>query len=496
MKQPNIILITCDQLRADTLGCADHPIVQTPHIDFLARRGTRFTQAYSTTPVCVPARAIIMTGMDGHSLGNTGGIPGFEIPVRQTLPGLLSDAGYQTQAVGKMHVYPERCHYGFHGMLLWEEGRPLGKSGSVHRGYGDYEDWLSEQGYPGQAFAHGMANNEYSMTPWHLPDHLHPTEWIGTESCRAIKRRDWTRPLFMWASFTAPHPPLTPLLRDLYVYGQAPMPTPVLGDWTDRHPQFHRKKMAQLSGEEMTDLRQQLAYRAYYASVTHVDRQINRIIGTLREEGMLDNTWLIFTSDHGDSLGDHGLWAKSNFLRGACNIPLVITPPPRGDLDADVAPDWMPGRTVPAVVGLQDLLPTCAELAGADVQQPVDGKSLLPIVRQSAGSVRASIVGEFGNIGTRSLMVTDGQWKYIWYEQDGMELLFDIASDPNEMHDLAALLPDIRDGYAGKLTALLAARGNDPAVLDGVLSPAEPGKQLSALKLARLANDRLPRGLH
>ena len=496
MSQPNLVLITCDQLRADTLGCAGHPVVQTPHIDLLARRGVRFTQAYSTTPVCVPARAIIMTGLDGHHLGNTGGKPGFQIPVRQTLPRLLSDAGYHTQVVGKMHVYPERCHYGFHSMLLWEEGRPFGKSGGRHRGYGDYEDWLAEQGYPGQAFGHGMANNAYSMTPWHLPDRLHPTEWIGTESCRAIKRRDWTRPLFLWASFTAPHPPLTPLLRDLYAYDQVPMPTPVMGDWTARHPLFHRKKIAQFSGETMTAMRQQLAYRAYYASVTHVDRQINRIIGTLREEGMLDNTWLIFTADHGDNLGDHGLWAKSNFLRGACNIPLVVAPPLRGDPDEHVAPGWMPGGTASAVVGLQDLLPTLAELAGTEAQERVDGASLLPIVRKTDESLRSFIVGEFGVIGARSLMVTDGKWKYIWYEQDGRELLFDIADDPDEMRDLASLRPDVRATYVDKLVQTLAARDGDPALRDGQLRPAEPGRQLSALELARLPNDRLPRGLH
>ncbi|MCF8563824.1 sulfatase-like hydrolase/transferase [Alicyclobacillus tolerans] len=327
--QPNIVLITCDHLRADLMGCAGHEIIQTPHIDLLAKRGVRFTQAYSTTPVCIPARASIMTGLHGHHLGVTELQPGFEIPVEETLPKQLSKVGYQTLVVGKMHTYPERCHYGFDNMILWEEGRRLGETYGEHHGYGDYEQWLAEQGYAGLAFAHGMTNNEYAMSPWHLPDHLHPTEWIGYQTCKEIKRRDWTRPLFIWSSFTAPHPPITPLLRDLYLYEQVKMPQPVVGDWAEKHPIFHQIQLAQHSGGHKTDLQIDLAFRAFYASVTQVDRQINRIIGTLREEGMLENTWFIFTSDHGDNLGDHHLWAKTNFLKGSCNIPMIVTPPIR-----------------------------------------------------------------------------------------------------------------------------------------------------------------------
>ncbi|MCZ8513718.1 sulfatase-like hydrolase/transferase [Paenibacillus filicis] len=496
MSVPNIVLITTDQMRADLMGCAGNPIIQTPHLDFLAKRGGRFTQAISTQPVCIPARATIMTGLEGHSLGITTYKEGFEIPVEDTLPRLLNQAGYQTKAVGKMHVYPERCHYGFESMLICEEGRIIGQANNENKGLDDYEQWLAEQGYPGQAFGHGLANNEYAVTPWHLPDRLHPTEWIGLETCKAIKNRDWTRPLFLWSSFTAPHPPLAPLLNDLYLYDRDSMPKPVKGDWVGNHPLFHQYNLAQWFGDQTTEKQTDLAYRAFYALITQVDRQINRIIGTLREEGMLDNTWFIFASDHGDCMGDHQLWSKSNFLRGACNIPLIITPPPRGNLDRAVAENWVPGITSHSVVGLQDIMPTCLEIAGVAAPNGLDGKSLLPLLKEPSAKVRDAILGEFGPIGKRSFMLSDGCWKYIWYEEDDAQLLFHVADDPDEISDLSTKLPAKAQVWRKKLADKLQGRINDRAIDGDILRPVSPDRMLSELERARMVTDHNARGLH
>lgn len=476
-------MITCDHLRGDFLGCAGHDLIQTPHIDLLAKKGVRFTQAYSTTPICTPARATIMTGLDGNSIGLTEYQEGRELPVKETLPQQLSDAGYQTLVVGKMHTYPERRHYGFNNMILCEEGRALGAPYGEKRGYGDYEQWLSEQGYPGMAFGHGMSINSYTTTSWHLPDHLHPTEWIGYEACKQIKRRDWTSPLFLWASFTAPHPPLTPLLKDLHLYDRDEMPTPVIGDWTEEHPIFHELGLS--FGETMTEKQIDLAYRAYFALVTQVDRQVNRIIGTLREEGILDNTWFIFTSDHGDNLGDHNLWQKTNFLKGSCNIPLIITPPlvGRGDESRSLLnEEWLPGEVNDSVVALQDILPTCCEIAGAKIPENIDGKSLVPLVDDANQAVRDVLLGEFGSIGKRSLMVSDGKWKYIWYEEDGVELLFNLQEDPDELHNAVLEEPQLTEQWRGKMISLIESRESDPAVVNGQLCPIAPGVKLSSME--------------
>ncbi|GHH99814.1 sulfatase-like hydrolase/transferase [Neobacillus kokaensis] len=489
-QQPNIVFITCDHLRADHLGCAGHPIIQTPHIDQLARNGVRFENAYSATPICIPARASIMTGMEGHSLGLTTFKKGFELPVKETLPQLLKDQGYQTKVVGKMHVFPERCHYGFETMLLCEEGARFGDYLGENRGYDDYEQWLAEQGYAGMAFSHGISVNEYATTIWNLPDHLHPTEWIGTNACKEIRRRDWTRPLFLWASFTAPHPPLTPLMKDLYMYQQDEIPMPVYGDWSQDHPSFHALNLS--FGEGKTDKQIALARQAYYASVTQIDRQVNRIIGTLREQGILENTWFIFTSDHGDNLGDHHLWQKANFLQGACNIPFIITPPLSGDYDQVFHTNWLPGKVSEAVVGLQDILPTCLEIAKGYAPEQVDGKSLIPIVIEPKESIRNTILGEFGHVGQRSLMLTDGYWKYIWYEEDGVELLFNLREDPNEIKNLSGLETHVLKDWRGRLVKVLAERFADPATDGKTLRASAQGYKVSKKELTKVINTEWP----
>ncbi|MFK7693646.1 sulfatase-like hydrolase/transferase [Paenibacillus sp. HJGM_3] len=500
VERPHIVLITVDQMRADLMGCAGHPLVQTPHIDNMAARGVRFEQAYSGTPICIPARATIMTGQEGHTLGITRYVEGFPLPTTQTLPALLSEGGYETRVVGKMHVYPERCHYGFDSMLLCEEGRPFGAGTPQKRGYDDYELWLAEQGYAGQAFAHGIANNEYAMSPWHLPDHLHPTEWIADQSCRTIQRRDWTRPLFLWASFTAPHPPLTPLMRDLYMYERDEMLKPVIGDWAERHSLYQQRQAAAYGSERFTEKQTDLAYRGFYASITQVDRAINRILGTLREAGMLERTWLVFTSDHGDSMGDHGLWFKAGFTRGACNIPLIVVPPSKSAGPAGApAGGWRLGETNASPVGLQDLLPSCLEMAGLPVPDDLDGRSLVPLLQpESAGSVRETLLGEFGTVGARSLMLTDGRWKYIWFEEDGVELLFDLEADPMERTDLALRAEEAErlQAWRDALALRLAARDADPAVRDGRLAAVGAPRRLDAREKASLAQYYNPRGLH
>lgn len=498
LKQPNIVLITCDHLREDFLGCSGHPIAQTPHIDLLSRIGMRFTQAYSPTPICIPSRATIMTGLEAHSHGIKEYKAGFELPVSETLPKQLRDAGYQTKLIGKSHMYPERCHYGFDQMLLCEEGRRFGKAYGENRGYDDYEQWLTDQGYPGLAFAHGISNNEYAMSPWHLPDHLHPTEWIGQQTCREIKHRDWTRPQFIWASFTAPHPPLTPLMRDLYIYDKDEMLEPYIGGWTSDFSAYHDFNLYNYKdnhGKKQKDL----AYRAFLALVTQVDRQINRIVGTLLEENLLSNTWIIFTSDHGDSLGDHYLWQKANFLKGACNVPLISIPLIDQEYQQKyLGEEWYPGTVCRAPVGLQDIMPTCLEIGKATCPE-LDGKSLIPLLKKQQDKVREVLFGEFGADEKRNFMVSDGSWKYIWYEQDGKELLFNIKKDPNELENLSTHEHSMKKMPKERLLQILIGR-DDKVVKNGDLRPSNVNRfQTTTEKAKRYINEVLlkhPKGLH
>jgi arylsulfatase len=496
MSKPNIVFISTDQMRGDFMGCAGNEVIQTPHMDYLARRGVRFTQGISSHPVCIPARASLMTGIEGNRLGLTHYKEGFELPVEETMPKLLNNGGYQTKVVGKMHTYPERCHYGFEQMLICEEGRRIGQANNEFRGYDDYENWMTEQGYPGQAFSHGMSNNGHSMTMWHLPDYLHPTEWIGTEACKSIKNRDWTRPLFLWTSFTAPHPPLTPLYKDYVLYENEEVYKPVMGDWMDRNPIHHQVNHSESFGDKKTRKEIELAHKAYAALITQVDRQINRLMGTLREEGMLENTWFIFTSDHGDNMGDHYLWGKRNFLKGSCNVPFIITPPTKGDLDEIMGEGWVPGITCDSVVGLQDIMPTLLDIAGLKVPENIDGKSVVPLLTNTKDSIRGSILGEIGIKGKRSFMLTDGKWKYIWYEEDGAELLFHAENDPDELHDLSLIYKNNKNAWRQRLVEILSERKNEPAVEENELKPSNPGVPMSEVRRARGATDHNVRGLH
>jgi len=436
-----------------------------------------------------------MTGMEGHRLGITHYREGYEIPIEDTLPRLLGKRGYQTRVVGKMHVYPERCHYGFDSMLLCEEGRMLNRTpGSPHR-YDDYEQWLAEKGEAGQAFSHGIANNGYAVAAWPLPDHMHPTEWIGYETCKAIRNRDWTRPQFIWASFTAPHPPLTPPLGELALYGDVEATEQLFGDWTKEASAFHSVMLEQFRAMNERERDRQLAHRAYYALVSHMDRQINRIIGTLHEEGMLENTWFIVAADHGDCLGDHGLWGKAGFLRGSCGIPLIVAPPARA-LKEQLGEYWIPGRTSMALAGLQDILPTCVAIAGGAGLGDRDGIDLLPLVHQPDLVAREQLLGEYGVRGRRSFMLVRGHWKYLWYEQDGVELLFDMDGDPDELHNLLAEQALAATDMRERLTKLIQLRGEDPAIIQGQLTASEPGVRQTKAALARTVSALSPRGLH
>lgn len=494
--KPNIVFITTDQMRDDSFGLGGNEMIQTTAMDHLARRGIRFTKAFSQQPVCIPARASILTGLEGYELGITDYVEGYQLPTTQTLPQVLNDAGYQTKLIGKMHQYPERCHYGFESMLLCEEGRMLEQGRDGMKRYDDYEIWLAEQGYAGQAFTHGMANNDHTVTTWHLPDHLHPTEWIGSEACKAIKTRDWTRPLFLWTSFTAPHPPLVPLAKDLAMIDEADIALPVIGEWVKEQPYFHDINQAQFRGNEKSEREIKLAKRAYDALIMQVDRQMNQIIGTLREEGMLENTWFIFTSDHGDNLGDHLLWGKRNFLRGSTQVPFVVTPPIRGDIDEVMGEQWIPGLDSKYPVGLIDIFPTCLDIAGVDLPNNIAGESLLPHVLDQEATDQRYIFGEIGTSGGRTIMVTDGKWKYIWYEQDGKELLFDIKNDPYELTNVANQEHEPLGMFRRHLIEVLAERKNDRALKDGRLNPVDPSITLRMKDRNRLATDHNVRGLH
>ncbi|OPX23153.1 MAG: arylsulfatase [Planctomycetales bacterium 4484_123] len=425
--RPNIVFINVDQMRYDCLSIAGHPVVETPHLDYLAHRGVRFTNAFTGVMSCIAARAAIHTGMNQRNHGRVGYRDGVAWNYPVTLAGELTKAGYQTQAVGKMHVHPQRWPAGFQSVILHD--------GMLHYyrkdRQDDYESWLRRQlgGQEVSYFDHGLASNSWVARPWHLPEHLHPTNWVVTRSVEFLARRDPSRPFFLFMSFVRPHAPLDPpqVYWDQYIDQE--LPAPAVGDWAEGFPMPEDRWNHNACRARLDPRALRRAQCAYYALITHLDHQIGRFLEHLGDHGARDNTVFVFAADHGELLGDHHLFRKALGYSGSAQVPFFVTlPEGLGGLRGAVAEQ---------VVELRDIMPTLLDVAGAEIPECVDGMSLLPILRGQEVPWRQYVHGEhaFGELSNH--YITDGRHKYIWYSQSGLEQLFDIAADRQELHDLA-----------------------------------------------------------
>ena len=420
MTRPNVLLIVTDHWFGDLLGIAGHPAVQTPALDQLARNGLRFTNAYSEHPVCLPARRSLMTGTSARRHGDRSFQPTLEMPDLPTLAQSFRDAGYQAQAVGKIHVYPQRDRIGFDDVLLDDEGRNF---------YGvtdDYEIYLGDAGFLGRQFDHGMSNNNYAWRPWHLPEETHATNWATRMTARAIKRRDPKRPSLWYCGYRHPHPPLVPLQSYVDLYRDIEIDLPYVGAWAEERGALpYNAQATQARGDALNRQQTIAARRAFYALCTHIDHQIALLIGTLRDEGVLDETVVIFTADHGDMLGNHGMWAKQVLYENASRIPMIMMGLP-GDERVGVR------REDDRLVCLRDVMPTLLDLCGVPVPDTVEGLSMVGEVR------RETLYGEFGEGPHASRMLRDDRYKLIWYPCGNRLQLFDLQEDPRELHDRIA----------------------------------------------------------
>jgi len=416
--QPNVLFLCVDQWPGRLLGCAGYHEIETPTIDRLAASGTRFTRAYAETPVCIPARRSLMTGTSPRVHGDrTFQTAAPMLPDLPTLAQTFRNNGYQAFAVGKLHVYPQRDRIGFDDTLIYEEGRSnLGATD-------DYEIYLAEHGLVGKQNMHGMSQNEFSWAPWHLEDRHHPTNWIALEACRTIKRRDPTKPAFWHVSFNHPHPPLVPLKHFVDRYQSRAIERANLGEWAKGDAPFP-VRLIQGTWDTLSDEQMAEARRAFYALCTHIDHQIRTIIGTLREEGELDNTIVLFTSDHGEMLGEHDLYAKRVMYEMSANVPMIISGLPKSER---VGKNTVDNR----LVGLQDVMPTLLDLADISIPETCTGLSML------GAEQRSTLYCEAMEGLTATRMITNKRFKFIWYPAGNRLQLFDLTEDPYENIDLA-----------------------------------------------------------
>ncbi|MEG1704368.1 MAG: sulfatase-like hydrolase/transferase [Niameybacter sp.] len=410
--KPNVLLITTDQQRFDTIQKLGNHSIYTPHLNWLVSQGITFTRCYADCPICVPSRTTIMTGKKGYTSGITNNMNHYKVMTEnQTLPSRLTDEGYQTRAVGKMHFEPPRAHYGFEHMLL-----PL-----------DYYREYRKKGSHVNPKHHGVGENEVEpvISTVHENDSL--TTWTVDQSIDFIETRDTTRPFFMWTSFSKPHPPLDPCLNYWTLYQGIDVESPIYGDWSqdiDKMPQgFLRHTYALNNMHLFKDVQLKEIKRAYYACITQIDYSLGLLFARMREEGLFDNTWIIFTSDHGDMMGDHHMGAKFNYMEGAAHVPFIIKPP------THVMQEYK-GKRCSNLVELSDIYPSILEMVGIAPTAQLDGKSVFDVIKETEDRPF------FGNCENNTFCAMKNNIKYMITRFGGVELLFDLNKDPYEQCNL------------------------------------------------------------
>jgi arylsulfatase A-like enzyme len=438
--KPNVVLICVDQWRGDCLSIEGHPVVHTPFLDQLALDGCRFRRAYSATPTCIPARAALYTGLSQKSHGRVGyqdGVP-WTYPI--TIAGEFTRHGYQTQAIGKMHVYPERLQMGFQNVILHDGYLHFARKGRHFDLIDDYVPWLRSQvGQDADYFDHGVNCNSVVGRPWDKEERLHPTNFVVTQAIDFLRRRDPTKPFFLFLSFHRPHPPYDPPRWAFEQYNTREMPAVPKGDWLDLWADYddpHRPDC--LVGEIREDVLH-AARAGYYGHMSHIDHQINRLVEILGEYDIDRNTWICFTSDHGEMLGDHNLFRKAYPYEGSARIPLIIKGPP--DSQARL------GAVHDQVVELRDVMPTLLDSVGLPIPPNLEGKSVLPIAQGQELEWRGFLHGEHLVFRQSLQWLTDGREKYVWCSGTGQEQLFDIQTDPQELRDLSSV-PEFQERLA------------------------------------------------
>ena len=418
--RPNFLVIMTEQHRGDSLGCEGHPVLLTPTLDEVAVKGARFARAYTPCPICVPARASFLTGLEPATHGIVGW--GFRDWRAPTVADELAKAGYETAWIGRtMHQVPPEEPRGFRTLI--HNGMTV-----VNDAYRQFLDRNQPEGGGGY-YGSGVMHNDWTARPFHLPEHLHHTNWVVNETLGYLGRRDSGRPFFLVVSFMAAHPPLIPPSCYFERYIRTGAPEPACGDWAEPPPNGGigagpSSARVHLRGEALLS-----AKAGYHGLINHLDDQLHRLLNDIDGiDRMTDgNTVVMMTSDHGEMLGDHHRWRKSLPYEGAARIPLLVRAPRRFGLQA--------GAVIDRPVGLQDIAPTVLELAGAPVPKSMEGRSLLPILRGDPDAAWRPWIHIEHAGGWHALI--DGHEKYAWWTETGREQLFDLDADPRELHDLA-----------------------------------------------------------
>ncbi len=434
-----------DQQRFDTIAALGALPAMTPNLDRLAARGFAFTNAYSTCPVCVPARYGIMTGREPSLTGwfsNWQEAPDVAANCGAYLAQTLAGQGYRTFGLGKFHTEPRHEPLGFevheHSEELWtNEEEYLGD---------DYVRWLRGKttAFNHIEQVHGERTDMYYGAQCRpQPAELCGEAWLAERATEEIGRED-ARPYFGFVSFVQPHPPLAPPVPYNRLFNPDDMPSPVPGDpEIDSADDYLGWMNHAVWAEDVSPSQARQLRARYYGAIAFVDACIGRILDAVEKRHDAANTVICFFSDHGDHMGDHRAWQKESFFEASCRVPMLVSWPAR----------WQGGQRFGGLASLTDLYGLATGLAGSAELR--DGQDLFAVL-EGSGASRESLCGMFGSPGTNKFkaMVRSGDWKYIWLANGGRELLFNLKENPGESVNYVADHPDV----AGRLRSLLIDR--------------------------------------
>ena len=428
-RKPNVLFIISDDLTANALATYGNSTVQTPHIDALAEESVKYTRAYSQYPVCGPSRASFMFGYYPSATKTYGYVSGREVVgnERKSWAQLFKENGYYTARVSKI----------FH----------MGIPTDIEKGSNGADDSLSwterfnSQGPEWKAEGEGelVQNNPYGLKPIAGGNVMTVVKAAGDDDVHSdgktarkaseLIRKHKDKPFFLAVGFVRPHVPFVAPKKyfEPYPYRQIVLPPKVINDWNDI-PESGINYVNSVNAK-MSHEQQQKAIAGYYASVSYMDAQVGKVLQTLKDEGLEDNTIVIFTSDHGFHLGEHDFWMKVSLHEESVRVPLLIKMPGKA-----------PGVSH-SLVELLDLYPTLAELAGIQTSSHLQGKSIVKTLDDKDYQVRdfAFSVSRSSNGEGKGFLIRTKKWSFIQYDEDGkggMEL-YDMETDPLQFTNLA-----------------------------------------------------------
>ncbi|MCP4401143.1 MAG: sulfatase-like hydrolase/transferase [bacterium] len=450
-ERPNILIMLTDQQRADTIRAAGAEWMHTPNLDRLAAGGCLYNNAYTPNPICMPARYNMLTGLTARHHGYPDNGWGYGMPLDlTTFPRILSDHGYETRTIGKNHFYPPRRHHGYLNMELMQEV-------PAFREQDEYLKYLKEQGYGNIHDIHGVRNLLYMLPQRALmPEEHHGTTWVADRAIDFIETNRGRHPWLLKMGWIAPHPPFNVPDEFADLYKDADLPEPHVSETPVSSLAEENKMLGDLpTGDYNRRMREM-----YYGAISHVDHHVGCVLKSLEDTGQLDNTLIIFTSDHGEMLGDYETYQKWLPYDSCARIPFIVHFPKR----------MAAGTVKDDFIDLNDVFPTILDAAGIAYpgEHELPGESVLtPKGRKD----RTHQYVEYSEGNRRWVSLRDSHFKYNYYYAEGREELFDLEKNPQETRNLLVTRPEayeqVRRNLRQRLIAYEEKWGLPGCVQDG-----------------------------